>query len=390
MKRQRPVAAETVFRKNQLDYYNRLIYQCRKDLNKHIKITKKFEIQKQIRKVKDVSSQKSDAELLVLKQEKKLLQLKDYCTEPIIDECFRRLGIKQLDPKLQFSSSAESQGNSSDSNASPRIDDPVVTSNTRSSAAVDHGRTKIEIDVADVSLDVHDSELDVAGSKEEVNNDWIVDRIMKHKSMISALEHWNDEVTEYRRWCLRQQERIDGEDSEIYESKNKKGKKSPKKGATDSSMKGSSLFVSLGSSAADGISQGNDSDPYGYYGPGDVDDGIIKKNRQGQRGRRAKAAALEAKKRGRTLRPEESLNWRKPKSEQTRGINSKSQESLSTMRRTSAAQNTNAGGNDFSVSTTKSPSTTPVEELHPSWQARKVQKEGIVAFQGKRITFDEE
>jgi BUD22 len=360
---------DATFRKNQVDYYNRLFYKCHKDLNKHAKITKKFEIQKQIRKIKELPSQKNGAEPMAAKQEKKLQQLKDYCTEPIIDECFRRLGIKQLDPTLQFSPCAEANGKAIDTNESLRLVDPIVNSSTDSS--VDHR-----------SLNAQVSDLDVVGVEEKVENEWILDRIMKHKTIISALDHWNDEVTEYRRWCLRQQERMDGESSEISERSHKKGKKTTKNGTSDSTMNGSSLFVSLGSGATNGAAPGNfDSDPFCYYGPDGGDDSTMKKNRQGQRGRRAKAAAIEAKKHGRVLRPEESLNWRAPKTqpEQTRGVDSKYQ--ISAVRRDAKA--------DASVPSMKSSMAIPVEELHPSWQARKGQKEGIVSFQGKKITFDD-
>jgi hypothetical protein len=377
---------DAMFRKNQIDYYNRLIYQCRKDLNKHTKITKKFEIQKQIRKIKDCSNHKDTSELVVAKQEKKLQQLKEYCTEPIIDECLRRIGIKQLDPKLQFSSSAEANGKKSDSNESLGLDDSIVGFSTDPSSAFDSGNKKNDSVASNVSFDVQVSALNAVRDNEIVDNEWILHRIMKHKAIISALDHWNGEVTEYRRWSLRQRERIDGENSEIYGPSHKKDRQSLKSGASDASINGSSLFVALGSNDISGSAPGKDSglDPCSYYGPGSGDDGTMRKNRQGQRGRRAKAAAIEAKKHGRILRPEESLNWRSPKAqpEQRRELNR-------TAQRATAPQRLNAG-NDQSMSSTKFTTTIAVEELHPSWQARKGQKEGIVAFQGKKTTFDDE
>jgi hypothetical protein len=60
-------------------YYDRLVYQCRKDLNKQAKVCKTFECRKLIRKGKTDD----------------LAPLKEQSLEPVIEEGLRRLGLIQ-------------------------------------------------------------------------------------------------------------------------------------------------------------------------------------------------------------------------------------------------------------------------------------------------------
>ena len=81
-------------------YYDRLMHQCRKDLHKHCKMTRNFEIQKLVRTLKkEASSSSSSSHAPSKKQEIKLQQLKEFSAhEAVVQECFRRLGVLQLDP----------------------------------------------------------------------------------------------------------------------------------------------------------------------------------------------------------------------------------------------------------------------------------------------------
>jgi hypothetical protein len=405
--------SEIFVQEQQQDYYDRLIYQCRKDLNKQIKITKKFEIQKQIRKIKEMTTTHTSSttdktidarknQVAVANQEKKLQHLKEYSFEPVIRECFRRLGILQLDPRHFYGTKTVVNELESDdvTNQSNIVSHTTTESVIEIKQCIDVGSTVVA-GVDDDCLVATDG--DGNDNVEQVDDGWILERIMKHKTILSALEQWNDEVTEYRRWCLRQQERNEMGTSEFQETSSKKKNKTKGNAVTTTVLNekdnllgnGASLFVTLGKGKVqDDVDDMNDShaDPFSYYGPGGDDtNNISKRNRQGQRGRRAKAAALEAKKRGRTLRPEESLNWRQSTSKSSQGHQSRDCTVTSNVQ----AKNIATSKPSSSVFPKKhdalppSQSTPlPIEQLHPSWQARKVQKESIVAFQGKKITFD--
>ena len=196
----------------------------------------------------------------------------------------------------------------------------------------------------------------------------LVERMLRHKRMVTAMETWNDKVTEYRRWLLRRQERVSDLPDFIKESSNSK-QASTKRGAD-----GGGQFVCLG-----GTSMEEDGE-LGYYGPGGADQDdeyasiVKKKNRPGQRSRKAKTLAIQAKKEGRKW--DSSLNWREkksaPKEEEAKEASTKpvapaKAADIATMGKTWKEEG----------------------KEHPSWAARKQSKNaGIVAFTGKKITFD--
>jgi BUD22 len=344
-------------------YYDRLRHQCHKDIHKHAKATKTFETQKLIRRIKKLQRDEKNA---VAKYELKLQQLKAYSLEPVVTEAIRRLGLLQLDPKSHQHLSTVS-GDATDQ-----------------SSDRERAKTSDLVVEADPSIK-GDAEGETATSNCTTDDNgigaWILARILQHKSTCAAMEHWNEQITEYRRWCLRQQERIDGIlDLERSSKKTKTKKSNP--AISDPLATGACLFVTLGSSSSEPRSgeegAASSSDPLGYYGPGG--EAATKKNRQGQRGRRAKAAALVAKQQGRTL--PESLNWRQSKRE--RAADDAPERLEQSRIRQKGKPEQHAESHD--PSSTSSPSVLS-ESLHPSWQARKEQKAGIVAFQGTKITF---
>jgi BUD22 len=344
-------------------YYDRLLHQCHKDLHKHAKVTKTFETQKLIRRIKEL---KRDEKNAVVNQEFKLHQLKAYSLEPVVAEAIRRLGLLQLDPKSH--------------------QNVLTASDAGTDQCSDQERTK----PSDLAMEADPSIKSGKGNTATSNgtNDdnsigaWILARILQHKSMCAAMERWNEQITEYRRWSLRQQERMDGVvDLEWSNKKTKAKKNNP--AISDPLAIGGSLFVTLGSSSNELRSGEEDaassSDPLGYYGPGG--ETSAKKNRQGQRGRRAKAAALAAKQQGRTL--SESLNWRQSKRE--RAVDDAPERlEQSRIHRQKGKPEQHAERHDPSAT---SSSSVLSESLHPSWQARKEQKAAIVAFQGTKIKF---
>lgn len=177
----------------------------------------------------------------------------------------------------------------------------------------------------------------------------LVELLLKHKRLQLSLEEWNEKVTEYRRWSLKKQEQ---------HSTSKFSSPPP---PPPTAVTNKSLFVQLGGETKDTAKN--------PYGPGadEADDPFPKKNRKGQRARRAKAMALQAKKDGTSVRAADSLNWRKPK--------------------TNSNDNNNNRNNNNS-SNNQQKQEPPEESLHPSWAAAKKDSSGIVQFQGTKITFD--
>lgn len=178
-----------------------------------------------------------------------------------------------------------------------------------------------------------------------------VDAVLAHARFRSVLEEWHRKVTDYRRWAMHLDER-----SEVgIQTKN-----CPKvSDSTRQHMKHqpTSLFCSL-----DGDGGTNESP----YGPGAFMEAVpTKKNRKGQRARRAKAMAIEAKNEGKKY---ESLNWR--------STEEKSKKRKEEERPSRSSGNYKEGSTNL-----------PTEEQHPSWVAKQGQKSGIVAFKGTKITF---
>jgi hypothetical protein len=328
------------------DYYDRLLFQCQKDLHKHAKQTKQFEVQKLIRQLKCIPDEDHQTKNR-LALSSKLQELKDYDLEPVVQECVRQLGLAALNPNLG------STGDDGPSSSTIQIGEPLAPC-------------------------------------------WMRDRIVHHTRLKATIEKWHEEVTKYRRWSLVKSEKEEG--SKFVSREN-------------------SLFVQLGATSASTTTGGGRGSSKttrakkttaegpvdtSYYGPAtggllDEDGGTnrTKKNRQGQRARKAKALAVAARKEGRMLLPEESVNWRPAKkhrpsrddeaSSSTGGGHFGAEEgrAADTLRST----NDDPTKQHASKSDNHNNKNNNNETLHPSWQARKDKKDCIVAFQGKKITF---
>jgi hypothetical protein len=328
------------------DYYDRLLFQCQKDLHKHAKQTKQFEVQKLIRQLKCIPDNDDHQAKNRTALSNKLQELKDYDLEPVVQECVRQLGLVALNPNL---------GSTSDGPSSTLIGQPLEPC-------------------------------------------WMRDRIVHHARLKATIEKWHEEVTKYRRWSLVKSEKEEG--SKFVSREN-------------------SLFVQLGAAPSPTTGGGRGSnkttrtkkttaeDPVdaSYYGPAggglDEDGGTnrTKKNRQGQRARKAKALAVAARKEGRMLLPEESVNWRpakknRPARDDEEALSSAVGGRVGAEERRSADIRRHRGPTrdddptkQHSASSTSDRHNNKNETLHPSWQARKDKKDCIVAFQGKKITF---
>jgi hypothetical protein len=175
---------QTIVMDEQKSYCDRLLHQCRKDLHKHAKVCKNFECQKLIRKGNTT--------------EQILSTWRNLPLEPVLQECFRRLGALDL---LE---------------TTPKKDTPA----------------------SDEAVDVE-----------------TIERILQHKRMREALEQWSVKVTEYRKWCSRHLEK----NQTSSQTSRKKQKKAPEV-AADTAPGDNSLFVTLNEDEDDGEDDDGDDD----------------------------------------------------------------------------------------------------------------------------------
>jgi hypothetical protein len=378
-KRKRAVVTEEDIISMQQERYDKLFYTAHKQLHKHAKQVKAFLLQKEIRKQKQATTKDENETTNNTISNKKIQQYKELDLELVTKQALRQLGVYHSNPRLKVVSNVD---RSEDSN------------NSDEETPEEEGLQKealIKIPLA------------ISSDHPDYN---IVTSLLKHKRFLQTLEEWNSKIAEYRKWCLQLEERESYFQSKKYENsstdnkKRKSGNKNTKGRQTQqdpahygdrlqtTSEEPSALFCTLGS---------EDEDDH------DLDEGK-KKNRKGQRARKAKAMALDAKREGRT--DFQSLNWRassssKNKSQQRQeedqhGNNNNNNNNNNNKyddRFNKKPTRTNRKRDDFdskqqdSSKQTKT-STTAAGPDHPSWAAKQAQKTGIVAFQGKKITFD--
>lgn len=363
------------------DRYNKLHHACSKLLHREGKVVKSFMCQKVGKEIKAAQEKESSiqdsedatteltAKLLAKTQkrraklEQKLEQTKKFELSAIVDVGLKRLGVLNLMPD-------DEKDASDDKNASPisQADDPFYAD--------------------------------------------LIESMLQHKRLSSAIDQLNDKVTEFRQWSTRRQNMLMGEDDPAYADQytggNKKRKKQMQQDRTNETLvfaggkrngrnmgghEGTSgLFIgSLSGIPVEGYDE-DEEDGEDGYGYDDVIDPPKKKNRPGQRQRKAKAMAIEAKKAGRTW--DASNNWREKKKGPVRRDDSRSNE----------GRRGNDAGRDDRRHSDNAESAKPrkAEEIaemgkswkeegnaHPSWAAAAAQKsQGIQAFKGKKITFD--
>lgn len=372
------------------DRYNKLHHACSKLLHREGKVVKSFMCQKVGKEIKAAEEKESSiqqdseeaaaeltAKLLAKTQkrraklEQKLEQTKKFELSSIVDVGLKRLGVLTLKSSMNMSDDEKDT-----------TDDKKASSKPSSSSQVDD---PFYID--------------------------LIESMLQHKRLSSAMDQLNDKVTEFRQWSTRRQNMLMGDDlahADEYARGNKKRKKQMQMDNTNETLvfagrkrngrnmgghEGTSgLFIgSLSGIPVEGYDEGgeDDEDDYGYD---DVMDAPKKKNRPGQRQRKAKAMAIEAKKAGRTW--DASNNWREKKKGNVRRDDSRS----------NGGRRGNEAGKDNRRHSDNADSAKPrkAEEIaemgkswkeegnaHPSWAAAAAQKsQGIQAFTGKKITFE--
>ncbi|KAI2491186.1 hypothetical protein MHU86_23381 [Fragilaria crotonensis] len=205
--------------------YDKLVYQAKKALHKEAKVVKSFEVQKIVRRIKE--NQNPDPAL-----DEKLIALKQFPVDSVVQICVKRLGIPNLNPSQEEKEHAESTA----------------------------------------------------------EGDALVEKMLQHKRLGAVMEAWNEKVTDYRRWYLRRKDAVSGVPGFVEDMQPKK----MKKGKQNDNLP--SMFVSLGGlHEDDGDGVESDDNKYLAYGPASTMEMEIKKNRPGQRQRQAKAKALEAR-----------------------------------------------------------------------------------------------
>ena len=340
-----------------VEEFSRLQYNARKLIRKEAKLVKAFEckkINKKIKPLKDEvsianeSNKDTKSQQRLERLECKLKATKDFDLELLVDVCMQRLGINQLDPK-----------------------DGKQTNNNK----------KGEQETNTTTLDSAMNEL----------HQTLIETILQHKKIISILDDIDKKVVTYRNWVTGREKRLRGEFTESEfstgQKKSKKRKLNKAQSQTTVNDDMSTLFVTSLSGAIPNEMDDDDggNNNYGAGGYADDFDQDIpkKKNRKGQRARKAKAMAIEARKAGRIW--DSSVNWRPKKSKDDKN------NELANTKQSSASGLRNKSEVKIADVVDMGKSWKEEGKAHPSWAAREAQKAkaGIAQFAGKKITFDD-
>ena len=292
--------------------YSKPYHVCFKQMYKEAKVVKSFECQKIVRAIKAANesiTQQSEGghdkkaqDAKILKKiealEQKLERTKKLDLDVLVQVALKRLGVLSLDPNMGTDSAAEDEENSGgglknkqagdgrDENASSQANDPFYQ--------------------------------------------FLIETILRHKRLSTVMDLINEKVTDYNNWATHQEEMLQSDrtanDLLGKNAKKKKRQKQHSRDQNDTIVAGSQkrrkmdleghegssgLFIgSLSGQKVEGYSDDEEAGEYGAYGDGDLFE-QKKKNRPGQRARKAKALAIEARKAGKTW--DSSVNWREKK-----------------------------------------------------------------------------
>ena len=371
------------------DRFNKLHHACSKILHKEGKVVKSFFCQKIGKDIKTAQEKEINT--------KESRNDDDKETEPT-SKCLAktRKRIQKLELKLE------------------------LTKMFDLSAIVDIGLKRLGVLALDPSInmseDVNDDKKESKSSSSQADDPFykdLIESMLRHKRLSSAMDQLNDKVTDFRQWSMRRQQILIGEEDPASADDYTGGKKKKKRIQLDKTnetlvvaggkrhirgmnMGGhegtSGLFIgSLSGMSAEGFDEGseNGEDEDGsYYGFEEQK----KKNRPGQRARKAKAMAIEAKKAGKTW--DSSVNWREKKKDNAKRDDGKSNEDRRWKKSRRADERHHDNGD--SVKPRKAEQIAQMGKFwkeegnaHPSWAAATAQKsQGIQTFQGKKITFD--
>lgn len=407
------LSKEELHKKEVNEKYSKLVYQSTKILKKAIKICKTFECQKIVRKIKvsktaatttssnsttaitassdeneekathvstgaettschehpdvtsctyinnDINHTKVERRIKYL--EEKLKNMKNLDLDKVVNLCFSRLGLDSLKP-IDVQNIIEG--------------DECTTANFTSSIKISNDQS----------------------SKEFIESTGI----LQQKKLVQAMESVNESMLEYNRWLVRKEEWLYGFLSSS-KSQKQQGKSMSSRGTGRtidvSGHEGDSgLFInSLAGYDNDNDIENEGEQKYEYDDGNDDEDERQeyeiyndfdqqkkrKKNRVGQRVRKAQALALEAKKHGKNVKDDIKNWWElQPKNKQKKELKHTyeiASSGLDVSKRVNASEIVQMGS-----------SWKEEGKTHPSWAARQVQKVNIgkIEFKGKKTTFD--
>ena len=327
--------------------YSSLLYMSSKTLRKEAKIVKSFECQKIVRKIKEVKSSDDDADVIVkLKNlEEQLKNTTALDLELVVQSCISRCGLAKKD---------------TDDDDDDDDDDNNHDTKNRNGDNNDAFTTKLMND------------------------------IIKHKRIVAVMQNIRVKVSEYNTWLAKEEEWLSGK-KQNEKKRSDRSSQSLKRNRHDYEAVEGDVFIGSLANETELPDYGNtDEEEVGDHNEGDEGYGdfenyndiqLAKKNRMGQRQRKARAKAIEAANKGNILGKDQSLNWRPKKQKrddsQKNKVKVESASGLDKSKTIQVADVANMGKNWKDEG-----------KAHPSWAAREAQKSGIVEFKGKKITFD--
>jgi hypothetical protein len=338
---------DELHQKEAADKHSTLVHMSTKSLRKEAKVVKTFQCQKTVRKIKELKETLSASDSASGTNEKsgdekgqrklhaldeKLKATKEFDIDCIVQVALRRLGLNN--------ESDNETGNEDKQSVSD-----IFTKET-------------------------------------------IETMLKHKRLSTAMNSVSEKVSEYNAWLSRREDWLASKKGKINnlnekEDSKKRGKKRGRHVDVAGHDGDTGMFIESLSGTA--VPRQDEPGLSGYEGYGEYEEEYHeqmpkKKNRMGQRQRKAKAMAMESKKAGRLLDSDSSTNWREKK-----------QKSMDEPMKEESASGLDKS-KTFKAAEVASMGKTWKEEgkAHPSWAAREAQKakSGIVAFAGKKITFD--
>mmetsp|Transcript_3776 Transcript_3776/g.4451 ORF Transcript_3776/g.4451 Transcript_3776/m.4451 type:complete len:385 (+) Transcript_3776:83-1237(+) len=346
--------------------YSKLVHISQGKIRKEAKICKTFECQKIVRKIKalnksshddnenhdddrnvktseveqneDIKDSNSKKQRRIRNLEEKLKLTRAFQLDDLVEVCLKRLG-------LDFSKSKKRKSDSTDSAAENNCEENECTKE-----AQEYYTTLIE-------------------------------SMLQHKKMISAVEVVNKSVLEYNTWQARREQWLSNG------SKSSSKKISHAYGQMNQDIsehrQNTGLFInSLAGEEVDYSNEGEGEDGENYD---EYVDEPKKKNRMGQRARKAVAIARETKYNGRGNDDSRKMWWElEPKNpKKMKQDHNELASGLDVSKKVEVAQVAEMGK-----------SWKEEGKAHPSWAARQLQKSksgsgiGSIEFTGKKITFD--
>ncbi|KAL7544577.1 hypothetical protein ACHAWF_007953 [Thalassiosira exigua] len=416
-KRKRKQSPEEQYQIESTEAYDKLTYACSKHLHRESKVVKSFECQKIVRAIKaakgllsQISQREGDEDSIgskhgtaeSIKARKKLQVLHDKLErtkrvdlDTVVQVGLKRLGVFSLNPQTQLEPFHDESAKNNDPTTMP-------------TAAENVQGEKSEPQCSEAKA--------VISQREDPFYQTLIESMLQHKRLAHALDSLHDKITEHRKWRVRREAMLLGNSDPEFDlrgGKKKKNKDRKESGGGNDTMVVARGFDSrkrgldlAGHEGASGLFIGSLSGVQdGGYDDGDIDreeedyceeKEEKKKNRPGQRARRAKAMAVQARKAGKTW--DSSINWREKQKDGIQNADGEVQSAKNEggKRRKNARSEGRSSGHRMHGHRNEDPQLTSAtgkawkEEgnAHPSWAAAAAKKPNIAKYQGTKITFD--